>query len=138
MLCCRCFVEISLISIILFQLSKERKQQRNAKIKNNFDKTIIRIVMIVQVKLIGKFQTISHATFSVRLASAERLSKILSYKVFKHIQSKHTNCNQIPYSYEIINFVKNFCFEKMSVYTLYELYTLNLGFFSNRLHPSLF
>ena len=53
--------------------------------------------MIIQVKLIGNFQTISHATSSIRLEldSAEGLSKILSYKVFKHIESNVTNCNHI-------------------------------------------
>ena len=46
--------------------------------------------MIIQVKLIGRFQTISHATSSIRLDSAEGLSEILSFKVFEHIESNVT------------------------------------------------
>ena len=76
---------------------EQRKKIKKCKRKIIFDKNekIIKIVMIVQVKLIGKFQTISHATSFIRPDSAEGLSKLLSYKVFKNIESKHTNCNHI-------------------------------------------
>ena len=67
MLCCRCFVEISLISIILFFV-EQRKKIKKCKRKINFDfwQKNIKIVMISQVKLIGKFQNNSHATSSLK------------------------------------------------------------------------
>ena len=92
MMCCRCFVEISLISIILFLLSKGRKY-RNAKENLILTKNYKNCYDRPQVKLIGKFQTISHATSWFRLDSAEGLSKILSYKVIKPIESNLQTVN---------------------------------------------